>query len=139
MTTKIDFKQSIMAGFYAGIAAAVINSILFFIFHATGVISDSIMPRPNEPMTVVPVIMASLIPSLIGSIGFFLLEKFTKNGFTIFRILTIVLVALSLYSPFTTIPGITTGYALVLCVMHIVVAAALLYFIGKKVQEYRVA
>ena len=139
MTTKLSFTQSLMAGLYAGVAAAIINAILFFIFHATGVISDNIMPKPNEPMTVVPVIMASIMPAIVGSIVFYLLERFTTNGFKIFRILAIVLAVLSLLSPFMVIPGITTGYAVVLCMMHLVVAGALIYFIGQKVQAKRIA
>ena len=134
---KLDVKQSIMAGLYAGGVAAVINAILFLIFHATGIITDDIMVKPNQPMTIVPVVMASTVPALVGSVVFFLLEKFTNNGFRIFRILAIVLVVLSLISPFMSIPGVTTGYALVLCVMHLVVAGALIYFIGKKIGEYK--
>ena len=130
MESKLNFKQSIIAGLYAGGAAAIINTILFFTFHAAGVISDNIFPKPNEPMTVVPVIMASIVPAIIGSILFFLIEKFSSNGFKTFRIVAIVLVLLSLYSTFT-VPGITTGYSLVLCVMHLVVAATLIYFIGR--------
>jgi Family of unknown function (DUF6069) len=135
--TKLSFKQSIIAGLYAGGSAAIINAILFFIFHAAGIISDNIFPKPNEPMTVVPVIMASIIPAIIASIVFFLMEKFSNKGFAIFRIVTIVLVVLSLYSTFTVIPGITTGYSLALCVMHLVAAAALIYFIGRNVKNLK--
>jgi len=134
MTSKLNIKQSLIAGLMAGITAAVINGILFLIFHSTGVISDDIYPKPNEPMTIVPVVMASIIPALIGSLIFFLLEKFTNKGFNIFAIATGILTVLSLYSPFTVIPGVTTGYALVLCVMHIVVPVSLLYFIRRAKQ-----
>lgn len=131
MTTKLNIKQSLIAGLLAGITAAVINAILFLIFHGAGVISDTIYPQPDKPMTIVPVIMASIIPSIIGSLVFFLLEKFTNKGYKIFSIVSIVLMVLSLYSPFTVIPGVTTGYSLVLCVMHIVVPLTLLYFIRR--------
>ena len=134
MKSKVNLKQSLLAGLLAGITAAVINAVLFFIFHSAGVISDTIYPQPHQPMTVAPVIMASIIPAIIASLVFFLLEKFTRNGFTIFAIVSLILMLLSLYSPFGVIPGVTTGYALVLCVMHIVVPLSLLYFIYRAVQ-----
>jgi len=134
MTSKLNLKQSLIAGLLAGITSAVINGILFLIFHGAGVISDNIYPQPNQPMTIMPVIMGSVVPAIIGSLVFFLLEKFTNNGFKIFSIVAIVLMVLSLYSPFTVIPGVTIGYSLVLCVMHIVVALTLLYFIRRAKQ-----
>ena len=70
-------------------------------------------------MTIIPVIIASVIPAIIGSIVFFLFQKFTGKGFKIFAIISIILTVLSLISPFTVIPGVTIGYALVLCLMHI--------------------
>lgn len=135
MTSKLNFKQSLIAGLLAGITAAVINAVLFLVFHTADVISDNIYVTPGQQMTIVPVIMASIVPSLIASIVFFLFEKFTNNGFKIFAIIAIALMVLSLYSPFTVIPGVTTGYALVLCIMHIVVATCILYFIYRKKQN----
>jgi uncharacterized membrane protein len=134
MKSKLTFQQSITAGAMAGAAAAVINAILFFIFHGAGVLTDDIFIQPNQPLTIVPILISSILPSIVGSIVFFLFEKYTNNGFGIFRILSIVLLVLSFVNPFLGIPGVTTGYAVVLNVMHVVVAFSLLYFINKKVQ-----
>lgn len=134
MTTKLNLKQSLFAGLLAGLAAAVINAVLFFVFHSAGVISDQIYPQPGQPLTVFPVVMASLVPLIIGSLVFYLFERFTGSGFKIFAIITLVLMVLSLSSPFTMIPGVTFGYASVLCVMHIVAALSLLYFISRAKQ-----
>ncbi|MBC8084041.1 MAG: hypothetical protein H7Z21_12590 [Hymenobacter sp.] len=137
MNPKLTFGQSITAGLLAGLAAAVLNAVLFFVFHATGVLTDTVYVQPpNQPLTIMPVIMASLVPALVGSIVFFLLEKFTNNGFRIFSILAVILVVLSLASPFTVPQNGTVGYGVVLCVMHLVVAAALLYFLRKRVQQH---
>jgi hypothetical protein len=135
MTSKLSFKQSLIAGLLAGIAAAVINTILFLVFHATGVISDNIYVKPGQPMTIVPVVMASIIPSLVAGMIFFVFEKFTNDRFKIFAIVATVLMALSLFSPFTVIPGVTIAYALALCIMHIVVTACVLYFIYRAKQN----
>ena len=134
MKTKLNFKQIITAGLLAGGVSAILNAVLFFIFHSTSVFVESIQIQPNTPLTIVPIIISSILPSLIGSIVFYFIQKFTSNGFKIFRNVSIVLVALSLISPFTNIPNVTFGYAMVLNVMHILVAVDLLYFIGKKVK-----
>lgn len=134
MKTKLNFKQIITAGLMAGGVSAIINAILFYIFHTANVLVDSIHIQPNTPLTVTPLIISSILPSLIGSIVFYFIQKYSANGFKIFRIISIVLVSLSLISPFTNIPNVTFGYAMVLNVMHVLVAADLLFFIGKKVK-----
>lgn len=135
MTTKLTFKDSFMAGLMAAGAATVVNAILFFVFHAAGVISDTIFIQPNQPMTIVPIIISSILPTLIAALVFFLLEKYTNSGFKIFRIISIVLMVLTFINPFVGIVGVTLGYALVLNLMHVVVVAALLYFIGRSVKK----
>ncbi|MEO6589321.1 MAG: DUF6069 family protein [Pyrinomonadaceae bacterium] len=104
-------------------------------FTSREVISDNIYPQPGQPLTVLPVVMASLVPLIIGSLIFYLFERFTGNGFKIFSIIALVLMGLSLASPFTMIPGVTFGCSLVLCVMHIVAALSLLYFIRRAKQS----
>ena len=131
MNTKLTFKQSVSAGAIAGVASLVINAVLFFVFHAAGILTDDIMIQPNQPLTIVPVIFSSVMPSIVGSCVFFLFEKFAKNGYKGFTILSIILLVLSFMNPFMGIPNVTMGYAVVLNVMHIVVAFALLYFIKK--------
>jgi Family of unknown function (DUF6069) len=131
MKAKLSFKQSIIAGLLAAAVAAVVNAILFFIFHAVGVITDDIMIQPNTPMSVVPIIISSIMPTLIAAVVFFLLEKYTANGFKIFTIISIILMVLTFANPFMGIPGITAAYGIVLNVMHVVVVAALLFFINR--------
>lgn len=135
MNNKLSFKDSFMAGLMAAGAATVVNAVLFFVFHAAGVISDSIFIQPNQPMTIVPIIISSILPTLIAALVFFLLEKYTNSGFKIFRIISIVLMVLTFINPFVGIVGVTLGYALVLNLMHVVVVASLLYFIGKSVKK----
>jgi len=131
MTNKLNFKQVMMAGLTAAAVSAIINSILFFIFKAMGWITDDIFIQPNQPLTIVPVIMASIVPTLIASLVFFLFEKYTKNGFRIFSIVTIILMLLSSTVPFTAIPNATMHYSLSLAPMHFVVPLVLLYFINR--------
>ena len=132
---KVNFSQAVKAGALAAIVAVVINSILFFIFHQAGVISDTVFVEPNKPLTVMPVIISSTLPSILASIVFFFFEKFTKNGFRNFTILSIILGLLSLVSPFMVLKEAPIGYALALNLMHVVVIAAILFFINKAVSN----
>ena len=134
MKTKLNLKQSLLAGLLAGIAAAVINGVLFIVFRLAGVISDSIFPQPGQPLTLSTVIMASIFPLIIGSVVFYLFERFLSSGFKIFAVIALILMVLSLFSPFAMIPGATIAYSLVLCAMHVVAALSLLYFIRRAKQ-----
>lgn len=135
MTTKLNFKQSMMAGLMAAGTATVVNTILFFIFHAAGILVNTIFIQPNQPLTVVPIIISSIVPTLIATLVFFLLERYTKNGWKIFKIIALVLMIITFVNPFMGIQGVTVGYAIVLDLMHIVVVGSLLYFIGKAVKK----
>jgi len=135
METKLSFKQSITAGLMAAGVAVVLNAILFYILHAAGVFVDTIFLQPNQPLTIVPIIISSIAPTLIASMVFFLIEKYSNNGFKIFRIVSIVLLLLSFVNPFIGIPNVTTAFAIGLNVMHITVVGALFFFIGKAVKQ----
>jgi hypothetical protein len=134
MNTKLSFKQSITAGLIAAGAAVVVNTVLFFILKSAGIFVDTILIDGNNPLTIVPVIISSIAPTLIASMVFFLLDKFTSNGFKIFTIVAIVLGAVSFMSPFS-IPAVTTGFAIGLNLMHVVVVLSLLIFIKRAVKQ----
>jgi hypothetical protein len=135
MTAKLSFKQSMSAGLQAAMAAFVINGILFYIFHFAGVINNDILIDGKQPLTIVPIIFSCLIPSLMAALVFFLIEKFTNNGYVIFNIVAIVLLLLSLLSPFMAVKGISIGYGIALSLMHVVVALSVLYFIKKALKH----
>jgi len=135
MKTKLSFKASFIAGLTAAGVAVVVNAILFYVFHAAGIITDTIQIQPNQSLTIVPILISSTLPTLVATLVFFLLEKMTNNGFKIFRIISLVLMVLTFANPFIGIKGVTTGYALALALMHVTVVAALLYFIGAAVKK----
>lgn len=134
MKTKLNFSQSVKVGALTALISTVINSILFLIFHAIGVFTDNIFIQPNQALTIVPIIISSTIPTLIASIVFFLIEKYSKNGFGIFRIVSIVLLVLSFINPFMGIKGVTVAYALGLNLMHVVIVVTLLYLLHKEIK-----
>ncbi len=134
MKTNVTFPQIMKATLLAISTSIGINALLFLVFHSTGVIDDSIFVQPEQPLTLLPVVLASTFPTFIGALIFFLFAKFSKKGLLWFSILSLVLVVLSLASPFTNIPNVTFGYACVLDIMHIVVAGSLLFFLNRLVK-----
>lgn len=131
MTEKLSFNSIFMAGLKAAAVSIVLNAVLFYGLHAAGIFTDDIMIQPGQPLTIMPVVFSSLVPTLIGACIFFLLEKFTGSGWKIFRIVALIFFVLTLANPFVMIPGVTTAYAVALDVMHVVVAGSLVYFLGK--------
>jgi hypothetical protein len=131
MNTKLTFKQSILAGAKAAGVSVIINAVLFFVFKLLGVFTDDIFLQPGMPLTVVPVIFSSVVPTLVAACVFFLIEKFSSKGYMVFSIVATVLLLLSFINPFVAIPHITVAYGIALNLMHVVVALALLYFIKK--------
>ena len=125
---KPSFRKFIIAALLAGIVAAIINSILFFVFHATGVITDSVMIQNNQPLTIIPVIIFSLVPSLLAGVVFYLLCRYTKRGYSIFVIIALILLIVSFANPFIAIQDIPVGMGVVLNIMHIIVVGSILYF-----------
>jgi hypothetical protein len=137
---KSSFKSIITAAAVAGIISAVVNSILFFIFHTTGAIRDNVYVQDNQPLTVVPVIFSSIVPSLLAGVVFYLFCRYTKNGYKYFSILSIILLLLSFANPFMAIKNIPLGMGIALNIMHLVVVASLLFFFKRvKAEYYKVA
>lgn len=130
MQNKLTIGQSFRAGLIAALVAAVINTLVFFIFKAMGIFTETILIDGKVPLTIAPVLMSSIVPTLVATLVFFLFEKFSNKGFRNFRILSIVLLLVSLFSPLS-IPNITMAYIVGLDIMHVVVALLLLYFIQK--------
>ncbi|MFN7119783.1 MAG: DUF6069 family protein [Saprospiraceae bacterium] len=105
--------------------AVVINVILLLIFNATNIIpKDFIVPQANQPITILPVIMATIIPLSIATLLYALLARFTKNPNRIFWIIAIGMLIFTLYPPFT-IPNVPLSMAIGLNVMHVVAALSI--------------
>jgi hypothetical protein len=134
MNNKLSFGQSMKAGLLTASAAIITNVIIFFIFKSTGIFTDTILIDGKVPLTVLPIVISSTVPTLIAALVFFLFEKFSSKGYRNFSILSVVLVILSLFSPFT-IPNVTTGFALGLDVMHLTIVFYLLYFLKKAIAK----
>lgn len=121
MKLNITIGTALKAAVAAGVVAAVLNLVYYFIYTS----AIGIGPSPITPVTTTA---SSLVPLLIAGILFFFLAKKLNNGTTIFTLVVVVLGLLSLYSSFQTqLPDGTTapeGFAALSAPMHLIAAAA---------------
>ncbi len=129
---KIAAKKLLWVAPLAGAIAAVINSVLFLIGSATGLIDAAVLvPGMNTPITIVPVIMSSFMPSLIAGLVLGVMNYFLNKPFKVFRIVALILLILSFANPFMGIPGIPVGMGIWLNLMHVVAAGTVVYCFGR--------
>lgn len=132
---KINTSSLLKVAPLAALAAAAINAVLYFIGDAAGLMDKTVgVPGPDgtvEAITLVPVIMSSVIPTLIAAGVLALLNRFTANPLRIYGIVTIVLFVVTLANPFLGIPNIPLGMGIWLNVMHAVVAGVAWYAFSK--------
>ena len=117
-----------------GIAAAILNTVLFLIGSSMGAVPPAVrIPDAyGQPLTLLPVLISSVMPALVAGLVLFLLIRFTKKPLRIFNSIAAVILLLSFASPFT-IPNITTGMIVLLELMHVVVAASVVYMFNRYV------
>jgi len=128
---KINSSSLLKVAPLAAVVAAVINAVLYFIGDAIGLMDPSVgIPGPDgslQPITLAPIIMSSVIPTLIAAGVLALLNRFTANPLRIYGIVTIVLFVVTLVNPFLGIPNLPLGMGIWLDVMHAVVAGVAWY------------
>ncbi len=135
--SSITLKSSLIKGLMAGLAAAIMNSALFYAFKNLGAINDTVQIMPGEPLGVHNAIISSIISSLIASIVYFVIAIFARDAFRIFQRIAWIMLLLSFFSPFLFIPEVPVGYAISLNILHIVVAAAVIYIMKKHIPFLR--
>ena len=128
---KINSSSLLKVAPVAALVSAVINVVLYFIGDAAGLMDSSVgVPGPDGSMqaiTAVPIIMSSIIPTLVAAGLLALLNRFSENPLRIYGIVTIVIFVVTLANPFLGIPNIPLGMGIWLNVMHAVVAGVAWY------------
>ncbi len=117
-------------GIIAGIIAAVLNGIVFFLSQALSGIGDTVIIADGKPLTLMAVIISSLVPGILGSLFLFALSKFTKNPIKIFTIVSVVFISISMIGPIT-MPDLTIGMRITLVIMHLVAGAVIVKSLNK--------
>lgn len=128
---KINSNALLKVAPLAALVAAAINAVLYFIGDAIGLMDPSVgIPSPDgslQPITLAPILMSSIIPTLIAAGVLALLNRFTANPLRIYGIVTIVIFVVTLANPFLGIPNLPLGMGIWLDVMHAVVAGVAWY------------
>jgi hypothetical protein len=106
------------------IAAPAANAIVYVIAAALGAMPESVLVGPMEqPITAVPVIMASLMGAIAGIAVYGALLRFSKQPRRLyFRLAVVVLILALIPTLFISAP---VGMILALNVMHVVAAAVI--------------
>jgi len=130
--SSITLKSSLIKGLIAGIPSAIINSMLFFAFKNLGAINDIVMIQ-GSPLGVSQVIFSSIVFSLVAGFVYFIISIFAREAFRMFQRIAWLLLLISFLNPFLFIPDVPVGFAISLNIMHIVVAAAVIYVMKKHI------
>ena len=132
-TQTTAFGSIMLNALIAGVIAAVINVVIFFIGRAVvgGIDVDMNSIGTFEPMPYFLPIVLSLLPMLAAGIGLWIARRFIPRGNQVFVIGTAILVLLSLAGPFSGQIA-TTSAAIVLAVMHLVVGALMIGYLAQR-------
>jgi len=133
---KPTLTSSLLQAVKAAAIAITINGILYFIFVQTDVLDLTLPVSPDgRPLSLVPVIIASFLPVLVAGFLFWGLSLvFSQNYKKVFIALATVLLLLSFYTPFS-IENVPLGMALVLNLMHVVVAVSTILMLIRQGEE----
>ena len=122
-TEGIELRRLWWASLLAGVVAAAVNAVIYFIASAAGAIPQTVLvPGLNQPITVVLVILNSFVPAILAAVVLALLNRFARRPVRLFRIIAAVLLVISFANPLT-IPEAPLAMILTLDLMHIVAAA----------------
>lgn len=110
----------------AGVAAFIVNLILFLIAQSLGLslmVSQPADPNTLVPLSMGPILGASIVPAIAAAILLAILGRFLARPLRIFQIIAVVFLLLSFGGPFSL--PVETSTKVVLGVMHVVTAVAI--------------
>ena len=125
----ISYRSLTIATLIAAASALLINVLLYFLGNLFGAFPPLVQVQ-GQPFTVVPVIVFSFFPVVLAALVFLLLVRFTARPKRVFYIVAAVIFALMIFAPFT-IAGAPTLTAVVLELMHIVVAGGAVWAVSR--------
>jgi hypothetical protein len=121
--TPTSISRLFIVALGAGVVAAVVNLIVYFIGAAAGAPFLVIMTPGTPPMALpaIAFVFACIIPALVGAGLYALLGRFTRRGTAIFIGIAVAFALLSLLSPLTMPVELSTR--LLLALGHLITAA----------------
>jgi hypothetical protein len=118
---EISWKRLPAVALLAAFGAAVVNAIVYSAASGLGLIpQDILVPAPGgeQPLTVAPVVIGSVVGAIGGAGVFALIGMFARRPVKMFRTIATVVLVLSLATPLT-IPGAPLSMVLSLEAMHV--------------------
>ncbi|MFP4322018.1 MAG: DUF6069 family protein [Anaerolineales bacterium] len=116
-------------GLFAGLAlvsAPVMNGIVYSILNALGMMDDSIIPAEGgEPITLIPVVLATIMAVVSASVVYGLLLAFTQRPLRWFMLISVGVLAVS-FVPTASLEGIPAEMTLALNIMHLIAAGIII-------------
>lgn len=113
-----------------GVSAAA-NTVLYLSGATLGAFPREVgVPNAGGPMTLAPVLVASVVGVLGGTAVFALLRRFIVRPVRVFALVAVIVLFLSFVTPFT-ISGAPPAMIAVLEAMHAVVAAVTVWALAK--------
>ena len=126
----VETRKIVSATLVGLVAAVVVNVVLWavmqFVLQMNLQISLGGPGTPMEPLPVLPVIVLTVLPALVAGALFWLLTRFTSRPHTIFLVVALIVLVVSLIAPFGAFPGFLMN-AIGLNVMHIGAALPIMW------------
>ena len=115
-------------GIIAAIAVAVINALIYLLGAATGNMPQDVLTPLGMPITLTTMIVASIVPLLLGTFAYMILTRFTAKSLAnrIFVMVSILLLIFMAISPLQ-LAGAPIGMVVILEVVHLIAGGALIY------------
>lgn len=105
----------------AFVAAAIANSVLYFI--ANALLAEPVsVPAEMGVVNVISITISTLVGTVGALIAFAVVKRFTRRPARIFPIVAVGALIVSMAGPFGT-PGLALSTRLVLALMHVIAAA----------------
>jgi hypothetical protein len=117
-------------GLIAAVVSAVVNAVLYFVGGALGGFPADVITPMGQPITIVAVLLMSIVPVLLGTLGYTILTRLPINANLWFTIIVAV-VFLAMFMGPLQLPGAPVLMKLLLEVMHVVTAGATVYFLTR--------
>jgi hypothetical protein len=114
-------------GLRAGLVSSVVNSGIYIGAALVGIFPHIMKIDPGEPgMTVLAVVLVSMVASFAGMAAWKLVERFTDRPLRPYLWLAGIVLVLSFAAPYA-VPGTTGAQTFVQNILHVVVAAAVVW------------
>lgn len=126
----MELSYLLKQGLLAGVIAAVLNAMIYFIAKSWGGVNNSTLLPGGKPLGIAQVIFSSAIPAMLAALVLFALGKMVGDPVKIFTIIAAILLLLSLGGPLG-IPGLPSGTRVTLTLMHFVAGSVIIYLLRK--------